>query len=54
MPALIRLSDLQSVQPLSKPSGHLHYIDFFYETISEKRKKKLNEIFPEFKNENKK
>lgn len=53
MPALISLKDV-TVHPLEKPSGELIYIDFKYESISEKRIKKLDEIFPEFKDENEK
>jgi hypothetical protein len=51
MPALIRLQDLPPATPLSQPSGRLHYVDFKYETVAEKRIKKLEELFPDFKDE---
>jgi hypothetical protein len=50
MPALIRPFEW-NIQPLKCPSGKLYFVDFVYETISEKRKKKLEEIYPEFKDE---
>jgi hypothetical protein len=50
MSVLLSLKDV-TVHPLGKPSGKLFYIDFKYESISEKRRKKLDELFPEFKND---
>lgn len=49
--------DLVPVQPnKSTPSGLLYYIDYKYESIAEKRIKKLKKIFgeelKELKNEN--
>jgi hypothetical protein len=44
------IDGLVSVQPLSQPTGILHYMDFKYESISEKRKKKLKYIDDIIKN----
>ncbi len=44
------IDGLVSVQPLSQPTVILHYMDFKYESISEKRKKKLKYIDDIIKN----
>jgi hypothetical protein len=43
MPALIRPFgfDIVPVKPLPAPTGKLYYMDFIYESISEKRRKKI-------------
>ena len=45
------IDGLVSVQPLSAPLGTLFYMDYFYDTIKTKRKKKLNNINKIFRKE---